>query len=524
MRWRRGVLIGVILLVVLGASGCRDITATPRQSRISAVDVAAAVGADGAVQVEQRVTFVDDDGGLLDVPVGAGLAELSEITVQGQPVTMAPGAMEVRVFGRVATIGFTVRRAVETWPDLTVLQLAVHSDASDASRQDPVVAFHGTITLPEAAAGGEVLPHWQSAVDRQVAVDGRVVTFDGDVLAWTGSEVTIGFAPGSVTLDADEALGLAHTSPHRADFETQQALRDQGTASLEKTLDDQARMADLVEPIFVGVAGLVILFSVVSTRRHQRDERRRRAALADDVPQELSEPPGSESPAVVNLLVAKGERVDRGAVAGTILALVERGVLVLHSITSEEFVLRMPADRSAVSGPDAVVLDALADAAAPSGELRGPPLWRASSRRFRAAYRRAVVAEARGAGLVERTLQPSLFLIYAMIFASCTWPLWLDQRLVLLAPVLGMAAAIASIPFLARLAITDEGVERRARWLAYRRWLRSQDQLCEVGAPGIVIWGPQLTYGAALGVAEATVAALSPDEGGGRVDARADVG
>ena len=123
----------------------------------------------------------------------------------------------------------------------------------------------------------------------------------------------------------------------------QQALRDEGTASLEKTLDDQAKMADLVEPIFLGIAGLVVLFSAVSTRRSQRDERRRRAALDDDVPNELSEPPGSESPAVVNLLVAKGERVERGAVAGTILALVERCVLELHGLTSEEFVLRIPA-------------------------------------------------------------------------------------------------------------------------------------------------------------------------------------
>ena len=153
-------------------------------------------------------------------------------------------------------------------------------------------------------------------------------------------------------------------------------------------------------------------------------------------------------------------------------------------LTSEEFVLRLPADLSKVSGPDDVVLAALADAAGTSGELRGPPLWRASSRRFRTAYRRAVVAQARDAGLVERTLKPSLFLIYAMIFASCTWPLWLDQRLVLLVPVLSIAAMIASVPFLSRVGITDEGVKRRARWLAYRRWLRAQDQLRRGGCAG----------------------------------------
>jgi uncharacterized membrane protein len=135
-----------------------------------------------------------------------------------------------------------------------------------------------------------------------------------------------------------------------------------------------------------------------------------------------------------------------------------------------------------------------------------------------------VATEARTAGLVERIHKPSVFLIYATIFASCTWPLWLDQRLVLLAPVAGIACMIASIPFLSRMTITDEGVRRRARWLAYRRWLRSQDQVGEVGAPGIALWGPQLTYGAALGVASSAVDALSPDDGDSRIDARADVG
>ncbi len=242
--------------------------------------------------------------------------------------------------------------------------------------------------------------------------------------------------------------------------------------------------------------------------------------MVEDVPDELSEAPGSESPAVVALLAAKGERLDRSAVAGTILALVERGVLELDGITSEEFVLRLPSSRPAVSAPEAAVLDALdgIDARSP-GELRGPPLFPASTKRFWSTYRRSVVTEARKAGLVARTYKATQFGAFAAVFVMCTWPLWLDETLVLLLPVVAIAGTILSVPFLSRVTITDEGVKRRARWLAFRRFLREQSQLEHVGAPGVAVWGPYLTYGAALGVARTAAQALGPEGGDDRVDA-----
>ncbi|MFN2505856.1 MAG: hypothetical protein ABR540_16780 [Acidimicrobiales bacterium] len=92
----------------------------------------------------------------------------------------------------------------------------------------------------------------------------------------------------------------------------------------------------------------------------------------------------------------------------------------------------------------------------------------------------------------------------------------------LLLPVGTIAGVILSIPFLSRVTITDEGVRRRARWLAFRRFLRAQGSLGDVGAPGIAVWGRFLTYGAALGVARAAAEALAPDDGAERVDVRAD--
>lgn len=519
------------LLLVVGA-GCKDPSAVPRQSALERRDVAVTVGADGVIQVQDRVTFVDDAGGLVGVATRHPLEPVRDLTVDGRPVaagqgaSLAFGGTELRIDARTATIGYAVDGAVQAYADLTVAAVALHASASDASRQDPEVEVRVTVTLPPGAAGGEVLPHWQNGLHQEVVVDGASVVLDGTVPAWTGSSLVIGFAPGTVVLpDLGPGRSLVHAEPHRDAFEAQQASIDEGTRSLEATLDDQARLAGLTRPLFLGVAGFVLLLMVVSARRGTRDERRRRAALDDDVPDELREPPGTDSPAVVALLVAKGERVSRGGVAGAVLRLAERRALSIEGITSEEFVLRVVEPRPSVSDADAVLLDAVAAEVGrrgADGALRGPPLWRGDSPRFGTAYRRAVLKEARAAGLLARTHSPMTFGLYASMFAFCTWPLWLDQSLVFLLPVASVASMIFAFPFVARLSITDEGVRQRSRWLAFRRFLRREGQLQHVGAPGLSVWGPFLAYGAALGVAPTATDALAPPDADGEVQVRAD--
>lgn len=516
--------LGALLLVVVGLAGCNDPMAVPRRSRLDGIDLTAVVAPDGSVRVEQRVRFLDGTGGLVQVPVRAGSSQLTDVTLDGQPVAPGPGDTEVRVDGAAATLGFTVRRAVSAWSDLAVLDLAVHADASDASRQDPPVPFRGTITLPEGAEGGDVVAHWQTALDREVVVSGRTVTLAGEVPAWAGSEVAIGFSPTVVRLSPDDTSVQAHVGPHRADFEAIQAQRDAATASLEATLDEQERLAGLVRPAFLGLAGVVLLFVVISTQRVRLAERRRRAKLDDDVPARVTEAPGSESPAVVALLVHDAERVDRGAVAGTVLHLAQRGVLEVRGITSQELVLHLPRQRPDVSDAEAIILDSLGRLGldpAPD-ELRGPPVWAGRDDDLWGPFRKAVVTEARTAGLVDRAYKGSLFATYATIFVGCSWPAWIDLRAVYLLPVITIAGLILSIPILSHVTLTDQGVKRRARWLAYRRHLQEQRELRDVGAPGLVVWGDQLVYGAALGVATTAIPALSPPRGDEAVDVRRD--
>ncbi len=515
---------GGLALVATALVGCRDPMAVPRQSRLEGIELRALVAPDGSVRVEQQVRFVDASGGLVRVPLRSGVSQLSDLTMDGLPLPPGPYDTEVRVGARTATLAYTVRRAVSAWSDVAVLELAVHADASDSSRQDPPVSFRGTITFPEGTEAGDLFAHWQTALDREVLVSGRTVTLAGEVPAWTGSEVAIGFSPQVVSLSPDAAV-QAHEGPHLADFEALQAQRDAATAALEATLDEQDRLAALVRPAFLGLAGFVLLFVVISTQRIRVAERRRRAKLDDDVPDRVTDPPGSESPAVVALLAADGQRVGQGAVAGTVLALAQRGVLRLEGITSREVVLHLPSRRPEVSGAEAVVLDSLAAIGREPvpDELRGPPLWPGRDDGLWRRFRKAVVTDAQAAGLVDRAYKGSLFVTYATIFVGCSWPVWIDLRAVYLLPVVTIAGLILSIPVLSHVTLTDQGIRRRARWLAYGRHLREDHpELRDIGAPGLVVWGDRLTYGAALGVAAAAVADLSPPRGDEAVDVRQD--
>lgn len=527
MRVRVWQALAAVVVVVVAGAGCKDPAAVPRQSTLDRRDLDITVNADGSMVVTEQVHFVGDAGGLVGIPQRHPLEPVRDITVDGQPLAPGQGApltfggTELRIPGSAATITYAVGGGVQAYPDLTVAQLALHGSASDASRQDPLVELHATIHLPPGAsgpAGDAVLPHWQNGFSQITRVEGDVLTLDGEVAAWTGSNLAVGFAPGTVLPPTD----LVHDQPQRAAFEAQQATFDESTRSLERTLEGQQFAADLTRPIFLGVAVFVVLLMVVSTRRQGRAERKRRAQLDDDVPEELRDPPTDDAPAVVALLLAKGERVGPGAVAGAVLGLAHRRVLSIDGITSEEFALRPAATRPSLSASDSLLLDAIGAALDADGARRGPPLWSSPPRRFWAPYRRAVLKEAKAAGLLARTHKPMLFGLYAVIFATCTWPLWLDQSQVLLVPVLSVASLIFGFPFLAKMTITDAGIRRRSQWLAFRKFLVAESALDQVGAPGVATWGPYLVYAAALDVATTAIDDLAPPDPDGRVRVRAD--
>jgi hypothetical protein len=525
--WRRGT-VGVVAAaaVVLGGGGCIDPSAVPRQSALERLDVTIEIGSDRTVQVRTTATFVDDEGGLVAVPTGFGSSTPSGAALDGSPIGRVSGSLfaatDVRIRARTGTLTYAVDGAVDVWSDLTEVAIPIHAAAEDASRQDPLVGYRATIALPPGNDPDDAVVSWGGGLDQVIAVDGDTIVLEGNVAAWSRSDLLVGFTPG---LAGSSGVDQGRDRPRRAAFDAEVASRAASTASTEEILDEQARDAALTRPLFLGVAVGIVLLMFLSAQRGKLRERRRLAALVDDVPGEVRTPPALDPPAVVALLVAKGERISRGGLAGSILRLVEQRVLELEGITSEEFVLRIAEPRPVLAGADALLLDAVAAAVAQRGDggsLQGPPIWTEGPRRFWTPYRRAVLKEARAAGLLTRTHSPMMFLFYGVVFAFCTWPLWLDESLVLLVPVIGVASVICVFPFVAKLSMTDKGIRRRSEWLAFRRFLREEGQLEHVGAPGTAVWGSFLSYGAALGVAPTATDALVPPDADGDVRVRAD--
>jgi hypothetical protein len=53
----------------------------------------------------------------------------------------------------------------------------------------------------------------------------------------------------------------------------------------------------------------------------------------------------------------------------------------------------------------------------------------------------------------------------------------------------------------------------RARWAAFARFLRKEGSVHDVGAAGVVMWGPNLSYGVVLGEAPKAARELTPPGG-----------
>jgi len=58
--------------------------------------------------------------------------------------------------------------------------------------------------------------------------------------------------------------------------------------------------------------------------------------------------------------------------------------------------------------------------------------------------------------------------------------------------------------------LTVEGAREKTQWAAFGRYLHEQRSFHDVGPAAIVIWGPNLAYGAALGEAPRASAVLTP--------------
>lgn len=492
----RTVAVGVVLGgVLLGCSPDLSYTQGERSSALERVDLVVGVAPGGAALYEVNATFADDGGGVVPVPPGA-----QEVQVEGDgPV----GGGEVVATTRQATVRYVLPAAVAVHDEVAVVELPVLTSPSDATRQDPAVAVSATVSVPEPAGAG-LEAQWNDGLHQTVVVDGAEVRLDGDSPVWTDSELVLVASPGAFP-DVAPTPG-----PGRAQLDAALAQQAATTAQLESTLDAQDREAQIVDLAVLGVGAgvsLLMVFQWVRLHTAERRDRRRREAT---FPDHLVDPPDELDPALVALLDEGGRRVDRDAVAGVVLDLAHRREVALDAYADERFVLRVPASAEGRNPSEQVVLDGLR-AAHPDGEVVGPPAWPAGRPGWWGPFRRDLLRRARAEGLVRRRFRFVVVGPFAAGIVAATWPVWAGER-VWLVPVLCIGLGLLfAVPLGGGFELTERGFDAACRWRAFGRYARDHGDLSRVGAPGVAVWGPYLSYGAALGIAPRAVHEVSPD-------------
>jgi hypothetical protein len=233
------------------------------------------------------------------------------------------------------------------------------------------------------------------------------------------------------------------------------------------------------------------------------------------------------SPAVGALLCADGNVVDGRALAASVLDLAVRGHIEVAQIVGDHVSVTVRSRPEPTSDSEAIVLDELSR----SSEPNRASLWEGASRGWARRYRRAIVHEARVAGLIDRpgASDPGSPIAMAMLipwtprivatFVSAMLLVLLalgNPPLTVLAWIAGAAALVPGIAYLLwRLPWepTPTGRSLQTDWLAHRVWLDEQSDWRDRPIAGVAVWGEHLTNAAATGLARrAILQAIPPSD------------
>jgi uncharacterized membrane protein len=228
------------------------------------------------------------------------------------------------------------------------------------------------------------------------------------------------------------------------------------------------------------------------------------------VPRELPEPPGRDDPAVVGVVIGEGRPSGR-AVAATVLGLADRGVIEIQE-AGEKVRIDIPPDATGVTTTDQIVLGGLRERADAHGDVLGPPIWPGEIDWWRD-YARDARGRAMAAGLVESRI-PFIGLMLVSIFTATGLAILFFWYI---ASFIGFILFANGLPHLIARAsgyrLSPAGVNARAQWIAFGRYIRAHQSLREVGPAGVAMWGPNLVYGVLVGEGDKAAKMLAPDVG-----------
>ncbi|WP_433055303.1 DUF2207 family protein [Dactylosporangium sp. CS-033363] len=233
----------------------------------------------------------------------------------------------------------------------------------------------------------------------------------------------------------------------------------------------------------------------------------------------LSTPPGEEPPAVVSLMVNRW-RPDEDAIDSTLLDLAARGFLELRQPGEDpaETTVRMrKGDGRSLTPYEQQVLDRVNQLSV-NGEASLTSLafrsW-TEARRWRGAFYRAVIDEARTRGLSQRRLsRPTrrTLLGAAVVpsgFMFATW-MWASFKLHanLADQITGSLMAAGAVFLILYFAVelrwsdqlTPEGTRTAGEWLAYRAHLVAMEGVKDLAPADVASWGREMAFASALGV------------------------
>jgi hypothetical protein len=265
----------------------------------------------------------------------------------------------------------------------------------------------------------------------------------------------------------------------------------------------------------VTLAGYFVVFAVLAvlTRPRRPDP----APASMDIP-------GDEPPAVAGFL-SNTWKVPRSAVPATLIDLAARGIVDIEQVRPEEFNVRLR-DRSPaqLTSYEARVYDhvrGLADdrGVVPCRALTTGP--EQQSKNWWKSFRAEVVGDAKQRGLSRNRWKGSQLVLLAVIAAI---PAILGFVAVAVAyshdssnssnddptllPLAGWFVLVSMPMWFRAQRETMRGSQVASRWLGLGHYLADDDSFNDAPVASVAIWKRYLSYGAALGVAPAAVAAL----------------
>ena len=216
---------------------------------------------------------------------------------------------------------------------------------------------------------------------------------------------------------------------------------------------------------------------------------------------------GSESPAIVNLLVHAGE-VTTEAVPATLLDLAARRHIEVFEASPDEYACRLrskpteelrPYERQVYD----VVADAAKDGSVPVATLSAS--MHPESAAFWGLFRQRVRKEARDGGLVGGHFSAHLLIgLVPQVLLAAGLTALVPAGVVLWVP-LALGLWIVSFVIVLRHSadlLSAKGQDAAARWLGVRDFLAGDDAFKSLPPAAVAIWDRYLAYAAAMGVAK----------------------